>query len=121
MRAQRLGLAGLVLAGGILAVVALRAPEPTYSAPRRATPALAPLVLSQPPLPGNVVRTFDVEGICCRGCGGKLREALMALEGVQEVAVDPLKGQVSASVRPDLERERLAAALTFDQYTARPR
>jgi len=121
MSKHRVWFALLALAGAILAIVALRAPEPTYEAPRSVRPMKVPLALTQSPLPGHVVRTFAVEGICCQGCGGKLGQALMAIEGVQEVAADPLRGEVSAWVRADVESERLAAALTFDQYTARPR
>lgn len=121
MTGQRLWLVLLVTAGSVLAFVALRAPEPTYVAPQGAQPVAVPLALTQAARPGHVARFFDVQGICCQGCGGKLHGALMALDGVQEVAVDPLRGEVSAWVRADVDDQRLAAALTFDKYSARAR
>jgi copper chaperone CopZ len=115
---ERRWLLGLCLTGAVLAFVALRAPEPTYVAPRHEAPLRFPLALTEEPLPGYVVRAFAVEGICCQGCGGKLGRALLAIDGVQEVAVDHLKGEVRASVRADVESEVLARALTFDKYSA---
>lgn len=121
MNVQRLWLVGLVLAGLALAVVALRSPDPTYAAPRPLRPVQVPRALTQAPLPGNVERSFDVEGICCQGCGGKLGAALLALDGVQEVAVDPVLGRVMALAPADLDPQRLASTLTFGAYVARPR
>jgi copper chaperone CopZ len=118
---QRLWLGLLVLAGAALAFVALRAQAPTYVAPRHQRPVAVPVALTQAPRPDHVARVFDVEGICCQGCGSKLCSALMAVDGVQEVAVDPLRGEVSAWVRSDVDGQRLAAALTFENYSARPR
>ncbi|HEX6882004.1 MAG TPA: heavy-metal-associated domain-containing protein [Planctomycetota bacterium] len=121
MSAQRLWLGGLVLAGATLAFIALRAQAPTYSAPRHAKPVAVPVALTEAPLPGHVVRTFAVEGICCQGCGTKLHAALADIDGVQELAVDPVLGEVTLSVRADVGVEALERALTFDKYSARVR
>ena len=76
---------------------AWRAEPPTYSAPEIEPdpPALVPHTLSGNVPAGRVVRTFDIEGICCNGCPGKLFVKLDQLEGVEEAAVDPVLKQAS--------------------------
>jgi len=110
----------LALAALALAFIAWRAPERTYAPPRvDAAPAHVPVRLSGDVPEGCVVRAFEVEGICCEGCGGKLFAALDTVEGVREVAVDPVLGVASAVVPSDLDPARLEQALTFSKYTAR--
>ena len=118
-RGTNLGLALVLAAGGVLGTIAVRARERTYVVP--VTPASVPLVLSGTVPDGCVVRAFDVEGICCQGCSGKLHGALSAVAGVEEVAVDPLAHVVSAVVRADVPEAQLETALTFDKYSVRPR
>lgn len=109
----------LALAALGLAIVVWRAPERTYVAPRvDAAPAHVPVRLSGEVPEGCVVRALEVEGICCEGCGGKLFVALGAVEGVREVAVDPVLGVARAVVPSDLDPARLERALTFSKYTA---
>jgi len=109
----------LALAGLALAVVALRAKAPTYAVPTRA--ADIPLRLEGEIPAGYALRTFAVEGICCQSCAGKLEHALRPLDGVARVAVDALTQEVQVLVRAELEPASLAAALTFDKYTATAR
>jgi copper chaperone CopZ len=84
-------------------------------------PASIPLALEGAAPEGFALRTLAVEGICCQGCSSKLFGALLAVDGVQAAAVDPLKADASAWVRPDVPVAALEAALTFDKYTARAR
>lgn len=121
MSRNALGLVLLLAAGGVLGTVAVLARERTYVVPEHEEPRSIPLALSGDVPSGYDVRTFDVEGICCQGCSSKLHGALLAVEGVREAAVDPLKHEVTALVRDDLADARLEAALTFDKYTAKAR
>lgn len=113
------GLLALLAAGGVLAFIALRASAPTYAVPVRA--ADIPLSIQGEIPPGFVVRTFEVDGICCQSCAGKLERVLATLAGVERVAVDPLRKEVQALVRADVDGAALATALTFDKYVARAR
>ena len=115
-----LGPALLLLVGALLAFIAWRTDDPTYQAPVRAeVPEVVPVALSGDLPEGDVVRAFEVEGICCDGCSGKLYAALQPIEGVDEIAVDTILHRVEVVAREDLDVARLAAALTFDKYTAR--
>jgi len=113
------GALALLAAGGVLLFIALRAEEPSYEVPVHA--ADIPLAIEGEIPPGFVVRRFAVEGMCCQSCAGKLERVLAPLAGVERVAVDPLRGEVQALVRADVESAALAAALTFDKYTAQAR
>ena len=110
-----IGLAGLVLAG-----IAWRAETPTYRPPviDPDPPALVPHALSGDVPAGRVVRTFDIEGICCNGCPGQLFVKLDQLEGVEEAAVDPVLKQASVVIPTDYDVARVEAALTFGKYSA---
>ena len=113
------GLLALLAAGAVLCAIALRARAPTYEVPVRA--ADIPLSIQGEIPPGFVVRTFEVEGICCQSCAGKLERVLAPLEGVEQVAVDPLRKEVQVLARLEVESAVLVAALTFDKYVARAR
>jgi copper chaperone CopZ len=117
MLQKRLGLLGLVGAGVVLGLIALRAPAPSYVAPKHAQPVAVAATLSGEVPAGYGVRSFTVAGICCQGCCPKLHAALSAVEGVREVAVDPLLHEVTAVVRDDVVTARLTQALTFDEYS----
>jgi copper chaperone CopZ len=110
-----LGLVGLALAG-----IAWRAESPTYRAPvvDPDPPAVVPHTLSGNVPAGRVVRTFDIEGICCNGCPGKLFVKLDQLEGVEEAAVDPVLKQAMVVVSPGYDVARVEEALTFGKYSA---
>ena len=110
------GLLALLAAGVVLTVIALRARAPTYEVPVHA--ADIPLAIQGEIPAGFVVRTFDVEGICCRSCAGKLERVLAPLAGVEQVAVDPLRKEVQVLARLEVESAALVAALTFDKYVA---
>jgi copper chaperone CopZ len=118
MSRNSLALLCLLAVGGVLGTVAVRARERSYVVPERPAPRSIPSALSGEVPPGYAVRTFAVEGICCQGCSSKLHGALMAVEGVREAAVDPLAEVATALVPEQLSTERLAAALTFDKYSA---
>ena len=121
MSTQRLAIALLILAGGVLGSIAVFARERTYVVPAEVPPASIPLTLEGEVPAGFTLRTFDVEGICCQGCSSKLHGALMALDGLSAAAVDPYRKTVSALARADIPNERLEAALTFDKYRAHAR
>jgi len=107
----------LLAAAGTLGAIAVRAKEPSYVVPA----GEVPLVLDEPLPEGCELRAFDVEGICCKSCAGKLSAALRAVDGVEAVAVDPIARQVSAYVRREVPQAELTGALTFDDYVARAR
>jgi len=112
-----LGLLLLLLAALALGLVALNAKEPSYEVPTR--PQEIPFTLAGEPVPqGFTLRTFAVEAICCQSCAGKLERALAPLDGVERVAVDPVRKEVQVLARAELSREALATALTFDKYVA---
>jgi len=121
----RLALALVLLAGAVLGTIALRAKERSYVVPRAEEaspiPIALPIELTSDVPPGLALRVFDVEGICCQGCSGKLHGALLAVEGVRAAAVDPTTKQVSALVQSEVDPGELERALTFDKYTAKAR
>ena len=110
----------LLVCGVVLGVIASQAKEPTYELQREEAPEAVPYALSGVVPAGSVVRAFEVEGICCDGCSGKLFAALDALEGVEEIAVDTVRSRVEVVASEELAVARLGEALTFDKYTARP-
>ena len=119
---KHLGTAIVILAGAALGIVAWRAGTPDYVPPRLVeAPDRVPIRLSAEVPPGYVVRSLEVEGICCDGCGGKLFVALTSLAEVREAAVDPILGVAQAVVPAGLDTARLEEALTFSKYSARLR
>jgi copper chaperone CopZ len=123
-RVNRLLLLLVLVAGIAFAYVAARSPEPTYAAPTPEELAVeqgAPRALTVAPSAGETVRAFDVEGMCCNGCTRKLHEALIAVPGVRDAAVDFHTGIAEAVVPESLDAAELGRALTFDKYTATAR
>ena len=118
---KHLGILLLGLAGTTLAWIAWRAEAPTYSVPAvdPEPPDVVPHTLSGAVPAGRVVRTFDVAGICCNGCPGKLYVKLDQLAGIEEAAVDPVLKQASVVVPLDFDVAVVEAALTFGKYSAR--
>ena len=72
-------------------------------------------------LAGEVVRVFDVEGMCCGGCAPKVFKALTAQPGVRAAAVDFDSHTARAIVPADADVAALERALTFDDYVAKAR
>ena len=121
MRTKLLYVTALTIAGAALAWVALRSPEPDYQAPTSAEIAAhvpAPTVIAGEIPAGSLVRTFDVEGMCCGGCTGKLYQSLRAVPGVSQAAVRFQDGVAEVVVPQELDPALLAEALTFDKYSA---
>lgn len=113
----------LVLAGGLLTWVAVRSPQPDFEPLSAETsPTEIPTRLSGTPAAGHVVRVFDVDGMCCNGCAGKLATRLDELGAVDETAVDVKAGVVSVIVEEGVPVGDLLALLNVDKYsaTARP-
>jgi copper chaperone CopZ len=109
----------VLLAALVLGWVALATDTPTYgSEPVREAPETVPVALSHDVPEGHVVRSFDVDGICCAGCAGKLFVAVDDVAGVFETAVDPERKRVDAVVPESFDVAVLEAALTFDKYSA---
>ena len=115
---RAIGVLLLAAAGAILFWVGATAGERTYEAPQVQEPSVLKVDLSGEVPSGHVVQTFDVEGICCEGCGGKLYTALAGVEGVHEAAVDPFLKVARAVVPAGADPEALRMALTFDKYSA---
>lgn len=109
----------LLITGGVLAWIGLRAEDPTYVAPVDESPETVPFELSGAVPKGSTVRAFEVEGICCEGCSGKLYAALDAVEGVHEIAVDTVRNRVEVVADSSLGVADLGATLTFGKYTAK--
>ncbi len=117
-----LGILVLLAAGGILLTIAVRAGEPDYVPPEvDRDPPVVPTELSGPAPPGFVVRAYDVEGMCCSGCSGKIYASLTRIEGVEEASVDFVLGTAAVVVPEDLDAARIEPALNFGKYTASPR
>ena len=95
---------------------------PTYVPPseQQVVYAAAPIVLPRAPADGEAEIVLDVHGMCCRGCTGKLEARLMAQPGVRAAAVDLDAGTASALVEASVSPAALAAALTFEKYSAKP-
>ena len=117
---KSLGLFLLVAAGAVLGWVAYRTPEPTYVVPQldETDPEQIPLALTQVAQAGDVVRTFDVEGMCCNGCTGKLYRALAEHPSVNAAAVSFEHGTAQVSVAKEFDSTALVSLLTFDKYSA---
>lgn len=120
--AKILPLTGLVAVGAVLGYIAYRTPEPDYTPPAarqvQAQESAVPTALSGEVPDGMLVRTFDVEGMCCSGCTAKLHAALVALPDVNEAAVSFEAGQAQAVVPETTDAALLVEALNFDKYTA---
>jgi copper chaperone CopZ len=111
----------LLIAAGATAAVMLKTQDPTYVAPQNAKQETTPLVLTSQPAAGEVVRVFEVEGMCCGGCRPKVHAAAVAVAGVREAAVDQEAGTATLIVREDVDVAALERALTFDKYESHAR
>jgi copper chaperone CopZ len=116
-----LSLVLLFAAAGVLTRIALKASEPDYVPPSVNTvraEEVAPTKLSGEVPEGMLVRTFDIEGMCCTGCTAKLFDALEALPDVAEAAVSFESGTAKAVVSTSTDPALLVTALSFDKYSA---
>jgi len=112
----------LIAAAGAAGWLYVTRPGPTYVPPSEAQVvyAAAPSVLTRAPAEGEAEIVLDVHGMCCHGCTGKLHARLMEQAGVIAAAIDLEAGTASALVEASVEPAALAAALTFDKYSAQP-
>jgi copper chaperone CopZ len=111
----------VLLAGLVCAWIALTVEEPTYSAPATADyEGLVPVAIAGEVPEGCVVRSFDIDGICCEGCAGKLFVAMTELDGVRQAAVDTVLKRAEAVVPAEFDVATLQGALTFGKYSATP-
>ena len=112
----------LIAAAGAAGWLYFTRSGPTYVPPSepQVVYAAAPTVLPRAPAEGEAEIVLDVHGMCCRGCTGKLHARLMKQPGVHAAAVDLDAGTASALVEDSVEPTALAAALTFDKYSAEP-
>lgn len=101
--------------------VVLRTEPPNYTAPEIVKPDALPKALSTQPAAGEVVRVFDVEGMCCGGCAPKIYKVLAATPGVREAAVDFDTNTAMAIVTSDTDVAALEKAMTFEDYVAKAR
>ena len=112
----------VAVAGVVLGVVALRAPARDYVAPTAAdveAHAPAPESLSIAVPADCAVRTFDVQGMCCKGCTGKIYKHIKADPAVLDAAVSFDRGTVDVVVAKTADVAAIAHELTFDKYTAK--
>ncbi len=109
-----LSLLVLSSAGAWLGYVALHAPEPDYTPPT----LRVPVRIETEAEPGQTMRAFEVEGMCCESCTHKLYRSLLAVEGVSEAAVDFESARAWALARVEVPVARLLTALHFDKYSA---
>lgn len=65
------------------------------------------------------IQYFQVSGMHCGGCAGKIRKRLDALQGVRDVSVDVASGRVAVSGQ-DVTREAIIAAIAEAGYVAEP-
>ncbi len=115
-------LTALVVVAGLAAVWLFQStPAPTFEVPKEApsTFAPAPTVLLSKPGTGEVLRRLEVDGMCCKGCTGKLHKALVDFPGVREAAVDFETSLASMIVRDDIAVDALEQLLSFDKYSAK--
>ncbi len=112
----------LIAAAGAAGWLYFTRSGPTYVPPSepQVVYAAAPSVLTRAPAEGEAEIVLDVHGMCCRGCTGKLYARLMEQPGVRAAGVDLDAGTASALVEASVEPTALAAALTFDKYSAAP-
>lgn len=111
----------LIAAGALVWVLATRGGR-TFESPVPEPAVLpAPTVLVHGAGPGQVERDFDVEGMCCKNCTGKLFASVTALPGVREAAVDFETGLARVVVDAEIDPERVREALSFGKYSATPR
>jgi copper chaperone CopZ len=54
---------------------------------------------------------IHVENLKCSGCAATIRKALMEMDGVELVEVDPEHAQVEAQVQDDVRRKDMTAKL----------
>lgn len=117
-----LGIVVLLVAAAATAWIVSTRSGPSYVPPEEAPKAWAPAptVLTRGPTADEAVAVLDVEGMCCESCTGKLHARLLEQPGVRLAAVDFETGTAQAVVERGTAAAALAAALTFDKYTARP-
>lgn len=112
----------LASAAVVLGVIAWRAEERNYSplsSEAIAAEQQVPTIIVDAPAPGFRLIDFEVEGMCCLGCSGKLHAALSAVPEVVAAAVDFDRARASAVVPEDFEADRLLTVLSRDKYSAR--
>ncbi len=109
----------VAVAGGVLATIALNAPERAYRDVGALPPGRAvPTVLSTDVPAGYVTRVLDVENMCQACCPPAVFETLVAEHAVLEAAVDMDHGTASVIVPQDFDATRLADALAAKSYPA---
>ena len=109
-------------AGLVLGYVAWRAPARDYVAPTPAeieAHAPAPQALEGAIPEGCVVRTIEVQGMCCTGCTGKLYARLERTAGFVKGAVSFERGVAEVVLPEDADPAPFVAALSFDKYDAK--
>ncbi|WP_018350464.1 heavy-metal-associated domain-containing protein [Longispora albida] len=63
-----------------------------------------------------VLTRYQVTGMTCGGCAGRVQAQLGGLPGVSEVTVDVASGQVSVRSAAELDRAAVAGAVTAAGY-----
>ena len=86
----------------------------------RKVPVLAyiPSSLGTAPGEGEVMRSYNVSGMCCGSCTRKLHDKALGLEGVKACAVGLVEERVVLIAKGGVASEQILTALNFDKYRA---
>lgn len=112
----------VALAGGLLTWIAVQNPGGDYE-PLSIddVPEEVAVHLTGEAGPDDLVRVFDVDGMCCNGCASTLASSLGGLSQVSEAAVDVSQATVSVIVEAAYPVEGLLALLNTGKYSASAR
>ncbi|NCA96599.1 MAG: heavy-metal-associated domain-containing protein [Bacteroidia bacterium] len=64
-----------------------------------------------------MIKTLKVEGMSCKHCVMHVKEALLAVEGVNDVSIDLAKGQVLVKTKTAVDDASLKSAVEEAGYT----
>lgn len=64
-----------------------------------------------------MIKTLKVEGMSCKHCVMHVKEALLAVEGVNDVSIDLAKGQALVKTKTAVDDASLKSAVEEAGYT----
>lgn len=64
-----------------------------------------------------MIKTLKVEGMSCKHCVMHVKEALLAVEGVNDVSIDLAKGQALVKAKTAVDDASLKSAVEEAGYT----
>lgn len=99
---------GMLAPLAVLATIACTAPA--------ATPVSAPIPATAC-VPGDVVLTYEVEGMKCDGCSSAIVAKVKKVDGVIDCTVDRATKLATITVKDEAIRPKVEAAITKLGYT----